>query len=142
MLVDANLLLHAVDRTSPDHDAAAAWLTDALNGDRRVGLAWQTIGAFLRLSTHPSAASDPLDAMGAWSHVADWLAAEPVWIPPATEKTAAVLQRLLVHAPASADHVPEAQLAALAVEHDLTLCSTNPGFARFRDLRWENPLQP
>lgn len=30
--------------------------------------------------------------------------------------------------------------AALAIEHDLTLCSADRGFRKFADLRWENPL--
>ncbi len=53
MLVDANLLLFATDETSSFHPAAKAWLTERLNGARRVGLPWQTLGAFLRLATHP-----------------------------------------------------------------------------------------
>jgi hypothetical protein len=60
MLVDANILLFAVDEASPFHRAAASWLADRLNGPRRVGLPWQTLGAFLRISTHPRAAEHPL----------------------------------------------------------------------------------
>lgn len=142
MLVDANLLLYAVDRTSPQHDKASTWLAAVLNGDRRVGLPWQTIGAFLRISTHPRVTTHPLDGTAAWSHVTDWLAADPAWIPPATERTAAVYQRLLEHTPVTGNLVPDAQLAALAVEHGLVLCSADSDFGRFPDLRWENPLRP
>src|SRR5207249_3409514 len=52
VLVDANLLLFAVDRSSPFHNAARAWLTGALNGAERVGLPWLALGAFLRIVTH------------------------------------------------------------------------------------------
>lgn len=55
MLLDANLLLYAVDRRSAQHEAAAAWLTEQLNGSRRVALPWPSLGAFLRISTHPRA---------------------------------------------------------------------------------------
>ena len=60
MLVDANILLFAVDDQSPFHAAAATWLAERLNGARRVGIPWQSIGAFLRISTHPRAAERAL----------------------------------------------------------------------------------
>ncbi|MEO6318958.1 MAG: TA system VapC family ribonuclease toxin [Acidimicrobiales bacterium] len=141
MLLDANLLLYTVDSESPHHARATAWLTEILNGERRVAIAWQTIGTFLRISTHPRIAAAPLRSDEAWSHVADWLAADPVWIPPSTERTAAVYERLLGLTSVTGNLVPDAQLAALAIEHGLTLCSADSDFARFPDLRWENPLR-
>ena len=45
MIVDANLLLYAVDESSTHNAAAAAWLEETLDGDSRVGPPWQTIGA-------------------------------------------------------------------------------------------------
>ncbi len=39
-----------------------------------------------------------------------------------------------------ANLVPDAHLAALAVEHGLVVCSTDGDFPRFRGVRWENPL--
>ena len=142
MLIDANLLLYAVDERSPDHSRAASWLTDTLNGDRRVAIPWQTIGAFLRISTHPRAAAQPLTATDAWARVRDWLAAAPTWVPPATERTAAVLGDLTGRYEITGNLVTDAQLAALAIEHGLTVCSADADFARFEELRWENPLSP
>ena len=141
MLVDANLLLYAVDSGSPFNERSAAWLEEVLNGERRVGLPWQTLGAFLRISTHPRVATNPLSARDAWGFVADWLAADPVWIPPATERTAAVFGRLVVDLDITGNLVTDAQLAALAIEHGLVVCSADTDFARFPGLRWENPLR-
>lgn len=62
VIVDANILLYAVDEASAHHLAAAEWLTSALNGNTRVGLPWQTLGAFVRISTHPRVAVSPLSA--------------------------------------------------------------------------------
>jgi toxin-antitoxin system PIN domain toxin len=140
MLLDANLLLYAVDARSPHHERAADWLEGALNGDRRVGIPWQSIGAFLRISTHPRVAADPLSAEAAWGFVDDWLGAGPAWIPPATERTAAVLRQLVSKHRVTGNLVTDALLAALAVEHGLVLCSADTDFARFDELRWENPL--
>lgn len=64
MLLDANLLIYAVDENSPMHQAAVGWLTRQLNGSRRVGLPWQSTGAFLRIATHPRIFPRPLDPAG------------------------------------------------------------------------------
>jgi len=142
MLVDANLLLYAIDSGSPFNERAADWLEDVLNGDRRVGLPWQTIGAFLRISTHPRVATNPLSSADAWGFVTDWLASDAVWIPPATERTAAVYGRLVAELGITGNLVTDAQLAALAIEHGLVVCSADTDFARFPGLRWDNPLRP
>lgn len=141
MLVDANLLLFAVDRSSPSHDAAEEWLVSVLNGNRRVGLPWQTIGAFVRIITHPRITIRPLSGPSAWDYVTRWLDADPVWIPPATERTAAVYGALLGQAAITGNLVPDAMLAALALEHGLTVMTADTDFGRFADLRWENPLR-
>lgn len=68
MLVDADLLLYAVAAESPHHDAAARWWTGVLDGHRRVGIPWQSIGAFVRIVTHPRVTTNPLSGDQAWSH--------------------------------------------------------------------------
>lgn len=140
MLVDANILLYAVDRDSPWHERAAHWWETTLNGHRRVGLPWQTIGAFLRISTHPRVAAHPLSAEAAIRHVESWLDAAPVWVPPVSARTAVILFELMRSTLVTANLVTDAQLAALALEHGLVVCSMDTDFARFPQLRWVNPL--
>jgi toxin-antitoxin system PIN domain toxin len=140
MLLDANLLLYAVHRGVPQHDDAASWLTAQLNGPRRVGLPWQSLGAFLRISTHPRAFPRPLAPTVAWERVSDWLATPVSWIPLPGPEHARILGELITTYEIRGNLVPDAQLAALAIEHGLTLCSTDTDFARFTDLRWLNPL--
>jgi uncharacterized protein len=140
MIVDANLLLYAVDETSNHNAAAAAWLQQTLNGDSRVGLPWQTIGAFLRIATHPRITDNPLPAADAWRYIEDWLAVPVVWIPPATKITARVYARLCTRVDITGNLVPDAQLAALAVEHGVEIASADTDFMRFPCLRWINPL--
>lgn len=140
MLLDANLLLYAVDTKSPFHDRAAEWLESTLNGRRRVGLPWQTIGAFVRIITHPRVTDRPLTTAQACSFVEAWLDADPVWIPPATERTAQVFLQLANESPFTANLVPDAQLAALAIEHGLEVLTADTDFARFPSVRWRNPL--
>ena len=140
MLVDANILLFAIDEGSPFHRASVRWLSDRLSGNRRVGLPWQSLGAFLRISTHPRAAAHPLSPDEAWAYVADWLATDVVWIPQPTERHADVLGSLVTTYQLRGNLVSDAQVAALAIEHGLTVCSADTDFARFAEIHWENPL--
>jgi toxin-antitoxin system PIN domain toxin len=140
MIVDANLLLYAVDEDSTHNATAAAWLEETLAGDRRVGLPWQTIGAFLRIVTHPRVSQNPLSGADAWRYIEDWLTVPSVWIPPATEATARVYARLAAQVEITGNLVPDAQLAALALEHGVEIVSADTDFMRFPGLRWTNPL--
>ncbi|HST55211.1 MAG TPA: type II toxin-antitoxin system VapC family toxin [Solirubrobacteraceae bacterium] len=140
MLVDANLLLYAVHKGAPQHKAAAEWLTEQLNGSRRVGLPWQSLGAFLRISTHPRAFQRPLPPATAWERIADWISAPVAWIPEPGPEYVRVLGELIAAHDVSGNLVPDAQLAALAIEHGVTLYSADTDFARFPKLSWTNPL--
>lgn len=140
MLLDANLLLYAVHKRAAQHAAAVAWLTEQLNGPRRVGLPWQSLGAFLRISTHPRAFARPLAPALAWERITDWLAAPAAWIPAPGPNHAQLLGELVTRYEVGGNLIPDAQLAALALEHGLTLCSADTDFARFTEVRWQNPL--
>jgi toxin-antitoxin system PIN domain toxin len=141
MLLDANLLLYAVHRGAEQHEAAREWLTEQLNGSRRVGLPWSSLGAFLRISTHQRAFPRPLSPAIAWERVSDWLAAPVAWIPEPGPEHPRILGDLISRHDVRGSLVPDAMLAALAIEHGLKLCSTDTDFARFNELRWENPLR-
>jgi toxin-antitoxin system PIN domain toxin len=140
MLLDANLLLYAVHRGAAEHDAAATWLTELLNGSRRVGLPWQSLSAFLRIATHPRAFERPLSPRTAWDRVGDWLAAPVAWIPEPGPEYRRILGGLIATHELHGNLITDATLAALAIEHGVTVCSTDTDFARFKELRWENPL--
>lgn len=141
MLIDANLLLYAVHERAEQHAAAADWLTEQLNGPRRVGLPWQSLAAFLRIATHPRAFERPLPASVAWARVADWLSAPVAWIPEPGPAHAPILGQIITTYDVRGNLIPDAFLAALAVEHGLTVYSTDTDFARFDEVRWENPLR-
>jgi hypothetical protein len=140
MLVDANLLLFAVDVQSPYHRRAADWLTEQLNGVARVAFPWPSLAAFVRISTHPRASDRPLTPAQAWQHVEEWLAADTAWIPGPTEHHAQVLGRLVTRYELRGNLVTDAQLAALAIEHGLVVYSSDTDFARFDEIRWVDPL--
>ena len=140
MLIDANVLLYAADTVAPEHERAAAWITEQLNGSRRVGIPWESLSAFVRIATNPRATKRPLATLDAWDIVEDWLAADPVWIPLPTDRHRDVLRGLIRSYRVSGNLVSDAHLAALAIEHGLEVCSTDTDFARFTEVRWRNPL--
>jgi uncharacterized protein len=140
MLLDADLLLYAVHKGAPRHEPAAEWITEQLNGSKRVGFPWQSLAAFLRISTHPRAFQRPLAPTTAWQRITDWLSAPVAWIPQPGPEHARILGELVTTYEIAGNLVPDAQLAALAIEHGVAVCSTDTDFARFRDVRWINPL--
>ena len=140
MLVDANVLLYSVDEDSPFHVPARDWLTGALNGTVRVGIPWQSIWAFVRISTNPRALTAPLTPAEAWEHVTDWLDAPASWIPGPGRGHREILRSLLVDKDLRAGLVTDAVLAAICVEHGLSVVSADSDFARFPEITWINPM--
>lgn len=140
ILVDANLLIYAKGADLPPHRRAIAWLEATLRDGARVGLPWASLLAFLRISTNPRLLNQPLPMAEAWAQVEEWLALPGVWIPQPTEQHAQVLGELLVASNGAGNLVPDAHVAALAIEHGLEVCTTDADFARFPGVRWRNPL--
>jgi len=140
ILVDVNLLLYATNVSASQYGPAREWLDRQLVETPRVGLPWATLLGFLRLATNARVIARPLTMAAAWQQVSQWLACESAWIPLPTERHADVLGRLLTEPGLYGNLVPDAHLAALAIEHGLTLCSTDGDFARFSELKWLNPL--
>ncbi len=140
ILVDSNLLIYAHSKRSPQHAAARTWLDDRLNRPGAVGLPWMSLLAFVRIVTNPRVAENPESISDAWLQVREWLGRRNVWIPQPGEQHAEIIGKLLMNSGFKANLVPDAHLAALALEHGLTLCSADGDFARFPGLNWLNPL--
>lgn len=106
-----------------------------------MGLPWSSLLTFLRIVVNPRIFPRPAKMEDAWNVVRDWLGSGPAWIPQPTDRHAEVLERMLLSASVSANLIPDAHLAALAIEHGLTLCSVDRDFSRFSGLSFENPLE-
>jgi len=139
-LIDANLILYAEDRLSRHHDQAKAWWDAQLSGTADVGLAWQVINGFLRISTNPRILTNPLSRVEAVTRVDRWLKQPCVRIVHETRDHWSILSRLVNEASAAANLIPDANLAAIAVGHGCTLCSSDRDFGRFPSVDWHNPL--
>lgn len=140
IVVDANLLVYAHVQSLPQHQLARPWLDDQLNGTASVGLPWPSLLAFVRLVANPRIFERPESVADAWHQVKQWFSCPTVWVPQPTERHAEIIGPLLQESATRANLVPDAHLAALAIEHGLTLCSTDQDFSRFVGLKWVNPL--
>jgi toxin-antitoxin system PIN domain toxin len=140
VIVDANILLYAVDSASPFHERSRRWLEDRFNGEARVGLPWQSLAAFARIATHPRALATPMTGGEAWAHVRTWLEQPVSWVPLETERHAEVLGTLIARYDVRGNLVSDARLAALAIEHGVPIASVDTDFARFAEVTWLNPL--
>jgi uncharacterized protein len=140
ILVDANILIYASDARSERHDQARDWLDSQLSGGSRVGLPWQSLLAFMRIVTSPRIFERPQSVKRAWRQIEDWLECDAVWIPVPGPAHKSILADLVTDLGGGPNLIPDAHLAALAMEHGLTVCSTDGDFARFKGLRWNNPL--
>jgi toxin-antitoxin system PIN domain toxin len=139
LLVDANVLLYAVNEDAPRHQQARTWLTEQLGGGEPVGFAWIALLAFLRISTLPGMSPRPLPVRDALDVVTDWLAAPSGTTVVPTARHPAILRGLLLEAGTAGNLTSDAHLAALAIEHGATICTYDRDFDRFPGVRWRMP---
>ena len=140
ILVDTNLLLDAGVKQATEHERTTRWLDEQISSGSRVGLPWHSLLGFVRLASNPTLSPRSISVVEAWKTVQGWLSADNVWIPQPTERHADAVGGLIASVRVSSRAVMDIHLAALAIEHDLTLCSADNGFARYPDLKWLNPL--
>lgn len=140
-IVDANILLYAIEADMPQHARAKAWWESALGDGGVIGLPWISVLAFLRIATNHRVFRRPLGVDEAMTLIADWLTAPGVSLVDPGPTHAEVLRRTAKSAGVRGPELMDAHVAALAIERSATLVSADRGFARFRELKWINPLE-
>jgi toxin-antitoxin system PIN domain toxin len=140
ILVDVNLLIYAEDSLCDHHAAARTWWDTQLSSAETVCLCWPVIKAFIRIGTNVRASRNPLTLKEAVGRVQSWFDQPCVRIIQPTEHHWTIFQQMLRAGNATANLVSDAHLAALAVEHNCVLQSNDTDFARFRGLKWNNPI--
>lgn len=140
LLPDANILVYAFRGDTPEHHAAREWLDGALDGPRSIGLTSTAIVGFVRVVTHPRVFRPPTETELALQFV------EALWssyfVAPleAGKAYRGIFAELCAVTGASGNAIPDAHLAALAIENGAELVSHDRGFSRFPGLRWSDPL--
>ena len=130
-IVDANVLLYAVNADSAHHDSSQRWLRSSLSGNEAIGFPWVSLLAFVRVSTNPRIFASPLPISAAFDLVDSWLGQPPSTVPAPTARHAALLCGLLEQTGAAGNLATDAHLAALAIEHSADVVTFDRDFARF-----------
>jgi uncharacterized protein len=140
IVVDANLLIYAIDSDSPHHARARSWFEETLSGTVPVGLPWIVILAFVRLTTRPGILYRPLPLADAVAYVDSWLEQPCVEIVAPGEHHWRIFSRLLEATGSAGNLTSDAHIAALALERGARICSADHDFARFPGVNHVNPL--
>jgi uncharacterized protein len=140
ILPDVNVLLYAFREGAPDHTAYREWLEQASASEDVLGLADVVLSGFLRIVTSPRIFSPPTPIERSLQFV-DILRAHPNTIVVAPgPRHWGIFSRLCLETPARGNLVPDAYLAALAIEAGSEFITTDRDFARFAGLRWRRPF--
>jgi len=140
ILIDANLLLYAYDPRSPFYGDTRRWLGEAFSDEEEIGILFQAVLAFLRVSTKLYSAGTPSAMAIALATVDSWLALANVKLSTPGPKHWQIFKTLCLAAGVTGDVSTDVHIAALAIENDATLYPADRDFARFPRLRWRNPL--
>jgi hypothetical protein len=140
ILIDANVLIYAIDQDSPHHTRARTWLEETLSGDTWVGLPWVVILAFIRVTTRPGIVRNPLRPEQAIAFVDSWLRQPYLTAVGPGEHHWRILSNLLRASGTAGNLTSDAHVAALALEHGCAVVSADSDFRRFPGVTLVNPL--
>ena len=139
ILLDVNVCIYAFRQDYTQHDDARAWLTTALEGAEAIAVADEVLAAVVRITTNHRTLRHPATAATALAFC-DAVRAAPaaVEVRP-TRRRWEIFSRLVDHLGLRGNDVPDAFLAALALEHGATLATFDRGFNRFPGLSVLDP---
>ena len=140
IIPDINVLIYAYDSESPFHEQALTWWQDCLSGTEPVGFVPVVLFGFMRVSTSPRAFRHPMATTEAAGHLRSWLG-QPIAqvLTPSAQHIEQVLE-LLEQIGTAGNLVTDAQIAAVAIEYDATVHTSDTDFVRFPGVRWLNPI--
>ncbi len=142
LLADVNAFIYAHRAESPRAAEHRGWLESALAGDEPFGVSELVLSTFLRIVTNHRIYREPTSPALALSFCSTVLEARSaVRVRPGARHWD-IFSGLCEAVGARGNVVPDAYLAALAVEHGATWVTTDRGFGRFPGLRWRTPLEP
>ena len=137
---DANVLVYAHRADLPEHEDYRALLERLANDDEPLGLPDIALSGYLRVITNRRIFTEPTTPSNAWDSLEAMIAAPATMRLRPGERHWALFRELAQDIDARGNDVPDAYLAAYAVENNATWLSADRGFARFRRLQWRHPL--
>lgn len=141
LLLDANILIYAYDTSSKKNEIAVDWLENQVNSSQHIALPWATINAFLRIITNKRIMSKPFSYKLAVETISYLLKNNNVFIPQELESHWITLSNIIISTQANSNLIPDAYLAALAIDHGATLCTSDSDFKKFDNLKLHYPLK-
>lgn len=139
-IVDLNILLYVVNENAPHHRPLIHWWENAIDGDESIGLPWIVLLGFLRIATNPKIFPHPLAPARAIDKINSWLSLTNTYLVREKDEHWEILRIMLADSGTAGNLTTDAHLATLAISHGAVLVSCDSDFARFRGLRWENPI--
>jgi toxin-antitoxin system PIN domain toxin len=140
VLADVNVLVYAHRRDSAHHESCRRWLQSVLRSDEAYGVSELVLSGFVRVVTHPAVFNPPSRVSDALAFATDVLSPEhAVPIAPGPRHWE-IFARLCREADARGNLVPDAYLAALAIESGSEWITTDGDYARFAGLKWRRPF--
>lgn len=136
-IADVNVLLYAQDSAAAQHERARAWLEDALSGEEPTGFTWQTLVAFLRISTSSSIYAQPLHSVEVLDLIDAWLDHPGSAVVGPGPEHQRLLREIIGATGTAGNLTSDAHLAAVAIESGAMLASFDADFHRFKHLRFE-----
>jgi toxin-antitoxin system PIN domain toxin len=139
VLPDVNVLVYAHREDTAQHGPCRGWLETVLNGDEAYGVSELVLSGFVRMVTHPKVVTKPSGIADALAF-AEQLRDRPncVLIDPGPRHWE-IFRRLCTESGVKGNLVPDAYLAALAIESGCEWVTTDRDFSRFAGLRWRHP---
>ena len=140
ILIDVNVLVYAHRTDAPGHSAYRGWLEELINGDQAYGFSELVLSGFLRVVTHPRVFDPPSDLASGLAF-AQVIRSQPNAVPITPgPRHWGIFVRLCEAARAKGNLIPDAYLAALAIESGSEWVTTDRDYSRFPGLRWRHPL--
>jgi len=140
ILPDVNVLLYAFRMDSADHSLYRAWLEKVVNGDGAFGMSPDVLAGMIRVATHPRIYGRPSQLADVLAFGAAILDQPNCQLIQPGDRHWSIFTGLCRQSNATGNLVPDAWLAALAIESGCEWITTDRDFERFEGLRWRTPF--
>ena len=141
LLIDVNVLVYAHRGDSDSHDAWSTWLGSRVNGSEPWALTVGTLSGFLRIVTNHRVFSIPTPLADALAFVDALCESDTLVVLGPGPKNRSIFLDLVQQTEARGKHIPDAEFAAIAIEHGCELASADRDFSRYPGPRYRHPLR-
>jgi len=140
ILMDTNVLIYAHRPEADRHAEYRDWLTGVVNGPEPYAVADFALMGMIRIVTNPRVYRDPTPPEIALDFAGQLRGQPHAMVLPPGARFWPIFLNLCGTAGARGNLIPDAYLAALAIEHGCEFITADSGFRKFPGLRSRHPL--